>query len=102
MDDDLDGQFARMGASVTIAGTVAPVQEAFEVMLANADAITAWLACETQWRLLSRPERNQWLGLDYPAVDTVLRRLQFADPDAVFRDLQVMEGAALDTFQEHT
>ncbi|MBC9246744.1 DUF1799 domain-containing protein [Paracoccus sp. 11-3] len=69
-------------------------------MLANGDAIAAWLAVETQWRVVVAPAALIWLGLDYPAVDVVLRRTQFADPDAVFRDLQVMEGSALEVFGE--
>ncbi len=77
--------------------------EAFEVMRGNADAIEAWLALETQWRCLSGPTGAiLWLGLDYSAVDVVLRRLKLADPDQVFADLQIMEGAALGEINKGT
>lgn len=72
----------------------------FEVALANADTIRAWLACATQWRVLAGAGAAIWLGLDYAGVDVVLRRLGLADPDAVFADLQLMEGEALSTFGE--
>lgn len=98
MDDDLAAQFARMGVAVEVEAR--PDAAGFEVMAANADAIAAWVACETQWRVATGPAGIQWLGLDYPAVDVVLRRGRFDGPDAVFADLQVMEGAALDVLWE--
>ncbi len=67
------------------------------MLRANADALDAWLALETQWRCQIGPSGAVlWLGLDYRAADMVLRRGPWADPDRVFRDLQVMEGAALE------
>ncbi|RCW78077.1 DUF1799 domain-containing protein [Paracoccus lutimaris] len=95
MDDDLAAQFARMGVTVERPEAAAP--DAFEVMRANAEAIEAWLGCETQWRCISAaPGSILWLGLDYGAVDVVLRRGKWTDPDQLMTDLQVMEGAALD------
>ncbi|MGN7870968.1 DUF1799 domain-containing protein [Paracoccus sp. 22332] len=98
MDDELAAQFARMGAVVEVQAP--PAADGFEVLLANADAIAAWVACETQWRIATGPAGIQWLGLDYPAVDVVLRRGRFEDADTVFADLMVMEGAALDVLWE--
>ena len=96
MDDDLAVQFARMGVAVEVTPE-RPQADAFEVMRANADAIDAWLACESQWRCISAaPGSILWLGLDYGAVDVVLRRRKWADPDQLFQDLQDMEGAALE------
>ncbi len=96
MDDDLAASFARMGVAVEVAAEKRQ-PDAFEVMRANADAIDAWLACESQWRCISAaPGSILWLGLDYGAVDVVLRRRKWTDPDRVFVDLQVMEGAALE------
>ena len=82
---------------VAVEGKAAmPGEGAFEVMRANAEAIEAWLACDTQWRCLAGPTGALlWLGLDYSAVDVVLRRGKWADPDRLFADLQLMEGAAL-------
>lgn len=99
LDDDVAGQFARMGATVEVTDAP-PTPDGFEVLRINADALTAWLACETQWRVVVTPGSLIWLGLDYRSVDVVLRRIPTADPDQVFADLQLMEGAALDVFQE--
>ena len=99
MDDDVAAQFAAMGAE--IAAEAAQDEDGFEVMLANADTIKAWLACGTQWRVAAGMTCLIWLGLDYAGVDVVLKRMQPADPDAVFQDLQLMEDEALDTFAEN-
>lgn len=86
-----------MGAAITGQAT-ASTATTFDVQRSNADALDAWLACDTQWRVAATMAGMIWLGLDYAGVDVVLRRSKFADPDAVFRDLQVMEGEALRVF----
>lgn len=85
-------------------GTVPPeliptatAPQGFEVMPANWSTLKAWLACATQWRVVTAGTAVIWLGLDYPAVDIVLRRRQL---DADLADLQVMETAALDVLAE--
>lgn len=93
-------QFARMGVALEGSAGLPAASEAFEVMLANAGAVEAFLACETQWRVAAGMGGLTWLGLDYGAVDVVLRRTGLEDPDRVFRDLQVMESAALSVFWE--
>lgn len=60
----------------------------------NWPSLTAWLACETQWRTAGHMAAITWIGLDYTAVDIVLRRRGFAAH--VFEDLQAMEEAALE------
>ncbi|MDR5655410.1 DUF1799 domain-containing protein [Ruixingdingia sedimenti] len=67
-------------------------------MPVNWSSVCAFLACETQWRAVATLAGVIWLGLDYPAVDVVLRRQ--GAPDAVFADLQIMEAAALEVFAE--
>lgn len=91
-------QFAALG--VTVAVDVPPDSEDFEIMKDNADTMRAWLASATQWRAAVGMAGIVWLGLDYPAVDVVLARGAFSDPDAVFADLQLMEDEALATFAE--
>lgn len=98
MDEDLAAQFAALG--VAVSALVSPEDEGFEIMLANADTLRAWLACSTQWRVAAGMAGLLWLGLDYAAVDVVLRRLSVPEPDAVFADLQVMEDVALATLAE--
>lgn len=99
IDDDLARQFADLGV------TVAPdrpedEREGFEVMADNWQSVCTFLACETQWRVVAGFAGLIWLGLDYTAVDMVMRRSGVPDP--VFEDLQVMEAEALATFGEAT
>ncbi|HBD91814.1 MAG TPA: hypothetical protein DEF16_03755 [Gemmobacter sp.] len=70
----------------------------FGVWDSNWDVLTAFLAVETQWRAAGTLAGLIWLGLDYPAVDIVLRRFGFRDE--VFADLRAMEAAALQVFSE--
>ncbi|WP_273794699.1 DUF1799 domain-containing protein [Brucella intermedia] len=87
-----------MGVSVEVTPDGAEADGAFHVWRENEEALIAWLAVETQWRIVSTMAGLIWLGLDYSAVDVVLRRLK--SPDHVFADLQNMELAALEAFNE--
>lgn len=109
LDEGLIAEFAEMGAvhAPDPDTPVTPtVSEDFEVMPLNWQSVCAFLACETQWRAIPNVMGGMgqiitdisWLGLDYVAVDVVLRRLGLSD-DA-FADLQVMEREALDVFHE--
>lgn len=69
-------------------------------MRSNADSLDAWLGCDSQWRIAAGMGGLIWLGLDYAGVEIVLRRSRLMDPDAVFRDLQIMEGEALKVLSE--
>lgn len=71
--------------------------EAFEVLPANWPAVLVFLDSETQWRCAAGMAGLIWIGLDYVAVDVVLRRTR---REVEFSDLQVMEQAALDVFTE--
>lgn len=77
-----------------------PVAASFAVMRSNIDSFDAWLGCDSQWRVAAGMGGAIYTGLDYAGVDVVLRRSKLADPDAVFLDLQIMEGAALKVFSE--
>lgn len=87
-----------MGVTVEVPRDSAEADGAFQVWRANEDALIAWLAVETQWRVVASMAGLIWLGLDYSAVDVALRRLK--SPDRVFADLQNMELAALEAFNE--
>ncbi len=96
LDATLAADFAAMGAVLAVS---APNPDtAFGVRPDNWDSLCGWLATETQWRATSRKDGIVWLGLDYTAVDVVLRRLKL--PDSVFSDLQLMEREALNIFVE--
>lgn len=74
--------------------------EAFKVFAPNWESVTGFLACETQWRVIAGAAQLIWLGLDYVAVDIVLRRFDFSN--AVFAELQVMELEALSVLKGAT
>lgn len=81
------------------APAAAPVEEpAFEVWATNWPALVTFLACQTQWKTVATMVGVFRQGLDYSALEIVLRRFGFGD--AVFWDVQTMEREALDAFNE--
>lgn len=89
-----------MGADIPPETPSEDETEEFVVMPCNWDSVCTFLNCETQWVVAVSMAGLIWWGLDYKAVDVVLRRTKVADADAVFADLQLMEGAALDVLGE--
>lgn len=87
-----------MGFAIEPEEIPAPADEGFEIWSENWDSLRAFLAVETQWRVVTAGPVLIWLGLDYTAVDVVLRRRNA--PEHVFEDLQEMEAAALAVFSE--
>ncbi len=68
-----------------------PEDRGFEVWPENWDAVQMWCRVQTQWRVgMSGP-----IGLDYVALEWLLRLYGVTDQRALLEDLQVMEGAAL-------
>lgn len=97
MNDDLAEQFRQMGVSVRNAD-VGEEEGGFEVWSCNWESFRIFLACETQWRAAVGMAGLVWLGLDYAAVDMVMRRMKA--PDDAFEHIQIMEAAALQAFSE--
>ncbi len=97
-DADVAADFAAMGAKPLF--DIPIEDDAFEIWPENWPSLCAWLAVETQWRVQTGSGGLWYQGLDYNAVDVVLRRRGF--DDAVFADLQEMEREALATFAEST
>lgn len=93
-------QFEQMGHDIDPSEIMSAEDEAFRVLALNWDSVTAFLACDTQWRVIAAASKLLWLGLDYVAVDIVFRRYDFSN--AVFADLQVMEFEALSVFKKGT
>lgn len=96
IDEDIADQFARWGVPVPTDAIQEDEGEMFEVWASNWDALLAFLAVETQWRIAAGVGALIWIGLDYSAVDVAFRRLGIGD-DA-FAAVQQMERAALDVF----
>ena len=73
-------------------------QEAIEIMPVNHASFEAFLACQTQWRVVATMDGLLWIGLDYNAVRTVLDDLNA--PKHVFADLRMMEAEVLPLLNE--
>ena len=65
----------------------------FEVWPENWPVIELWCRVQTQWRVAPM---GGLLGLDYQAVDMVLRLTGAEQPLELFDDLREMERAALE------
>lgn len=91
--------FAALGVDLERSEDADPV---FRVWDINVPSFEAFAALDTQWRIvpITRIEgtRLAHLGLDYAAVDVVLRRRRL--PRGVFEDIQVMELATIEARSE--
>lgn len=76
-----------------------PVDErddSFEVLPENWEAVQMFMRCQTQWRIgMAGP-----IGLDYGAVNWLLRLYEVEDHRSVLEDLQTMEAAVLVTMSK--
>lgn len=86
----------RTGDDAAAFGVALPVQEPeqpepFEVWEENWPAVEMFLRVQTQWRV----GMNGPVGLDYGAVEWLLRLYGASDPRSVLEDLQIMEAAVL-------
>lgn len=82
-------------------GGNAPVEAAVEVWDVNWKAFCLFRACATQWHHVTLPGALLYTGLDYVAVEVVMRRLApGADHDALFADVMWMEGQVLPILNE--
>lgn len=87
-----------MGLSVDHTIVATKDDEALQVWNDNWDSLTAFLAVETQWRVAATAGRLIWIGIDYNALDVVMRRLKL--PENTFEDVMIMEAEALAVFSE--
>ena len=68
----------------------------FEVLAENWEAVQMFMRCQTQWRVgMAGP-----IGLDYAAVNWLLRLYEVEDHRSVLEDLQTMEAAVLVTMSK--
>lgn len=64
----------------------------------NWPAVEMFLRCQTQWRTgVAGP-----IGLDYGAVEWLLRLYEVEDPRSVLEDLQIMESAVLNLISKRS
>jgi hypothetical protein len=63
----------------------------FEVLPENWEAVQTFMRCQTQWRT----SMAGLIGLDYGAVQWLLRLYEVEDHRSALEDLQIMEAAVL-------
>lgn len=101
MDEQVRADFLKMG--VELPPNEEDDEDMFEVWDVNAAVFSAFAALDTQWRIVPvvglESARLIHTGLDYAAVDIVLRR-RGLDSDSAFADIQVMEAAVLAAREE--
>lgn len=90
--DEAQDDLRAFGAPEEVIEEVQPGEVVFEIEPENWDVVVLWSRVQTQWRD-SGFGRS---GLDYVAVDVVMRRTGMSDEHGeTFAGLQVMEMAAL-------
>lgn len=99
IDEDARADFASLGVDVDENERRDESDVAF-VWDINWPSLCAFLACETQWRVLSRgmSGRLTWLGIDYQAARPAFERRSKRRQRQLFEDLRVMEREALNAF----
>jgi hypothetical protein len=70
--------------------------EFFDVPRVNWRAVTAFVALETQWRVVAGAGGLIWCGLDYAAAAAAFRGRNRRAWQRLLGELRVMEAAALE------
>ena len=89
MQDDTQDDAKAFGMTLPAAESV---EDDYEVWEEHWDAVVVFLRCQTQWR---SGGMGGVIGLDYNAVEWVIRLYDINEPRVVLEDLQVIEGAVL-------
>lgn len=76
--------------------TVDDTPDEFEIWPENDVSLGIFLLCTTQWRHRQHGDTSRITGLDYAAVESVLRMYQVKSKREVFEDVRAMELAVLD------
>ena len=105
MDNDIVEQLRMLGAPpevIAAAIPAAPIAVDFLVWEDNWRAVSLFSGLATQWRMHIGMAGVHYQGLDYTAVETTLRleRVPRVLWTETFRELQVMERAALPLLNE--
>ncbi|WP_275789687.1 DUF1799 domain-containing protein [Pararhizobium gei] len=98
LDDDLIEDFRILGFEFEDDEAQPKEDDVLGIWRENWPSFQAFLGCQTQWRGAPSLTRMIWTGLDYNAVEVVMRRQK--SPEHVFEDLQHMEAKALEAFAE--
>jgi len=68
-----------------------------EILPENFEAVQVFSACSTQWRQTFSGLRS---GLDYSAVETLMRLYDVQDKPDVFQRIQILERALIEVDRE--
>jgi hypothetical protein len=98
IEDSQREEFAALGATVPKREDTRE-SDAIEIWDINWPSFMAFLDCGNQWRVVAGFGFVSRLGLEWPAVDILIKRRGLGDRE--FEDLVVMETAALKTFSEN-
>lgn len=76
----------------------------YEIWPCNWPAVQVFVACATQWRWLLAATQALRVGLEYTAVEAVMRmqRVPARERPAVLARVQVMERAALQVWERRS
>ena len=64
------------------------------------EALQVFFACRTQWRIIAGTAGAQHQGLDYPAVESVMRMRGVTDTAQMLERLQYIEAGALEALND--
>lgn len=98
-EEHLDAQFAAFDAPAEFRDVLRTEhrREHFPIHEDNEATVAAFLALQTQWRIIAGFGAVVYQGIDYPSVPAVLDALS-VPPDGradVFQGLRIMEASAL-------
>lgn len=99
------GQDEQFAADAAAFGIELPAREIesddFELWRDNLPTWEVFMAMKSQWNWLATMESVRRTGLNYPALESALRvKVKKKDRAAIFADLQAMEWAALEVFND--
>ncbi len=105
MSSAIAAQFGALGVAVPAAAIDDEDEAAITVWDVNAEAVKVFWRSATQWRWTGlstwSSARLVPLGLDYSAVEVVMRRLGIPDEDGgTFAAVQDLESFAREAFEE--
>lgn len=93
MNDTRDDDARVLGVAVPGHADEAPTCPVWEE---HHPALEVFLLCRTQWRVLVGMGGVSYQGLDYPAVESVMRMQGIDDAGEILSQLQHLEAGALE------
>nr|WP_281242931.1 DUF1799 domain-containing protein [Halomonas muralis] len=94
VEDQTDDDAKRLGLDQS--EQPAKQDSACEVWPEHWQALNVFLACRTQWRVIAGMGGVQYQGLDYTALESIMRMKGVDDTSAVLEQVQHMETGALE------